>query len=74
MVIQRPNSHKVVEVFDMIQEAIGIEAFKQLFPAILTDRDSFFQIQKESKKIHKQRKLEHIFITMMPLNSTKKDR
>lgn len=41
-IIQDPNSAKVVKFFDDIEERIGIEAFKILIPAILTDRDPLF--------------------------------
>lgn len=41
-IIENPNSEKVVEFFDKIEEKIGIEAFKKLIPVILTDRDPNF--------------------------------
>lgn len=41
-IIKNPNSKKVVEFFDKIEEKIGIENFKDLIPAILTDRDPCF--------------------------------
>ena len=41
-IINKPNSDKVVEFFDSIEEKIGTEEFKNLFPAILTDRDPNF--------------------------------
>ena len=41
-IIQDPNSAKVVNFFDDIEERIGIEAFKILIPAILTDRNPRF--------------------------------
>ena len=40
--INKPDSSKVVEFFDRIEENIGIEAFKELIPVILTDRDPNF--------------------------------
>ena len=40
--IKKPNSTKVVEFFDKIEDKIGIEAFKEIIPAILTDRDPNF--------------------------------
>ena len=40
--IKNPNSEKVVEFFDKIEEQIGINAFKELIPVILTDRDPNF--------------------------------
>lgn len=39
---ERKPSSKVSNIFDRIQKDIGIEAFKKLFTAILTDRDSLF--------------------------------
>lgn len=41
-IINKPDSAKVVEFFDRIEEKIGTEEFKNLFPAILTDRDPNF--------------------------------
>ena len=40
--IKNPNQDKVVEFFDELEERIGIDAFKELFPVILTDRDPNF--------------------------------
>ena len=40
--IENKNSQKVVDVFNVIQDKMGIEAFKKVFPAILTDRDPSF--------------------------------
>ena len=42
VIIEKPNAQKVVAVFDAIQDAIGLDKFKLLFPAILTDRDPCF--------------------------------
>ena len=41
-IINKPDSKKVVEFFDKLEERIGIDAFKGLIPAILTDRDPCF--------------------------------
>lgn len=41
-IIYKPDSKKVVEFFDKIEEKIGTEEFKRIFPAILTDRDPNF--------------------------------
>lgn len=41
-IIENKNSRKVVKVFDDIQQRLGIENFKSVFPAILTDRDPSF--------------------------------
>jgi len=41
-IIDRPNSSKVVAYFNELEEKIGIEAFKIIFPYILTDRDPSF--------------------------------
>ena len=40
--IKNPNQDKVVEFFDELEERIGIDAFKELIPVILTDRDPNF--------------------------------
>lgn len=40
--IKNPNSEKVVFFFDEIENRIGIDAFKELIPVILTDRDPNF--------------------------------
>ena len=40
--IKNPNSDKVVEFFDKLEEKIGTNAFKKLIPVILTDRDPCF--------------------------------
>ena len=41
-IIENSNSQKVVDIFNVIQNKIGIEAFKKIFPVILTDRDPSF--------------------------------
>ena len=41
-IIKNPDSNKVVKFFDDLEEAIGTETFKNLIPAILTDRDPCF--------------------------------
>ena len=41
-IIENKNSQKVVDVYNTIQDKIGIEDFKKVFPAILTDRDPSF--------------------------------
>ena len=41
-IINKPNSKKVVKFFDDLEERLGIEVFKDLFPVILTDRDPSF--------------------------------
>ena len=41
-IINKPDSTKVVEFFDNLEEKIGIEAFRELIPVILTDRDPNF--------------------------------
>jgi len=40
--IDKPNSNKVVEYFNYLEEKLGIETFKEIFPYILTDRDPCF--------------------------------
>ena len=40
--IKNPNQEKVVEFFDELEERIGINAFIELIPVILTDRDPCF--------------------------------
>lgn len=42
MIINKPNSKKVVTLFDNLENTIGTEAFKDLIPVILTDRDPCF--------------------------------
>lgn len=41
-IINNPNSSKVVKFFDELEESIGTEAFVDLIPVILTDRDPCF--------------------------------
>ena len=41
-IINNPNSKKVVEFFDDLEDKIGTESFKDLIPVILTDRDPCF--------------------------------
>lgn len=40
--IKNPNQQKVVEYFDELEEKIGTDAFIELIPVILTDRDPNF--------------------------------
>ena len=40
--INKPNSKKIVEYFDKLEDKIGIDAFRSLFHVILTDRDPNF--------------------------------
>ena len=42
VLINKPNSSKVVKFFDSLEEKIGTETFKELIPVILTDRDPNF--------------------------------
>lgn len=41
-IINNPNSSKIVKFFDNLEDKLGIDAFKNLIPAILTDRDPNF--------------------------------
>ena len=41
-IIENKNAKKVVDTFNWIQDCIGIENFKAIFPSILTDRDPSF--------------------------------
>ncbi len=41
-IINKPDSFKVVKFFDIIEQQIGTDAFKELIPVILTDRDPNF--------------------------------
>jgi IS30 family transposase len=41
-IITNPNSNKVVSFFDDLEETIGTNAFRDLIPVILTDRDPCF--------------------------------
>ena len=41
-IINFPNSSKIVSFFDYIEDKIGTDAFIDLFPVILTDRDPCF--------------------------------
>lgn len=41
-IITNPNSNKVVKFLDDLEEKIGIDAFRELIPVILTDRDPNF--------------------------------
>lgn len=41
-IIKKPNSYKITSFFDAIEEKIGTDAFKELIPVILTDRDPCF--------------------------------
>lgn len=41
-IIKKPNSEKVVKFFDDLEEQIGTNAFKELIPVVLTDRDPNF--------------------------------
>ena len=41
-IINKPNSDKVVAYFDSLEENLGTEEFKKIFPYILTDRDPSF--------------------------------
>lgn len=41
--IEEPDSKKVVQVFNDLEELLGPELFAKMFPAILTDRDPCFK-------------------------------
>jgi len=41
-IIENATQEKIIALFDMIEEEIGIGNFRKLFPAILTDRDTLF--------------------------------
>ena len=40
--INEPNSNKIVELFDYLEDSLGVNDFKKIFPLILTDRDPSF--------------------------------
>ncbi|MBQ0138048.1 MAG: IS30 family transposase [Kurthia sp.] len=40
--IENKNAKRVVDTFNWIQNLIGIDSFKEIFPSILTDRDPSF--------------------------------
>lgn len=44
--MKKPNQDKVVEYFDKLEERIGTNAFIELMPVILTDRDPNFTDMK----------------------------
>lgn len=41
-IVKNPNSEKVVEFFDKLEERLGTNTFKELISVILTDRDTSF--------------------------------
>jgi IS30 family transposase len=41
-IVENRNSNKVVEIFDYLENSLGIDSFKDIFPSILTDRDPSF--------------------------------
>lgn len=41
-IVEDATQEKVIALFDMIEEEIGIDNFRKLFTAILTDRDTVF--------------------------------
>ena len=41
-IIEKRNSGKVVEIFDLLESRVGYEKFGEIFPSILTDRDPCF--------------------------------
>lgn len=41
-IVENKNSNKVVEIFDYLENRLGIDSFKDIFPSILTDRDPSF--------------------------------
>ena len=41
-IINKPNSSKIVQFFDELEEKLGADIFANIFPVILTDRDPCF--------------------------------
>ena len=41
-IINKPNSNKVVDFFDQLEDKLGTDIFMDVFPVILTDRDPNF--------------------------------
>jgi len=41
-IVENKNSNKVVEIFDYLENSLGMDSFKDIFPSILTDRDPSF--------------------------------
>lgn len=41
-IIENATQEKIIALFDMIEEEIGLDNFRKLFPAIITDRDTLF--------------------------------
>ena len=42
LLVENKNSQKIVDIFNELETAIGIEDFKKLIPCLLTDRDPCF--------------------------------
>ncbi|MDY2889013.1 MAG: hypothetical protein SOU19_05530 [Candidatus Caccosoma sp.] len=41
-IIKNPDNDKVLQVFNQIEEELGLDLYKKIFEAIVTDRDSKF--------------------------------
>lgn len=41
-IIKNPDNDKVLKVFNELQESLGLDKFKELFEAVVTDRDCKF--------------------------------
>lgn len=57
-IIENKNATKITQLFDNLENILGIDVFKEIFPSILTDRDpSFADIQgiEFSKETGEQR-------------------
>ena len=69
--IKNPNQQKVVEYFDDLEEKIGTNAFMELIPVILTDRDPNFTDIEGICFSKKQEKKDANYFFVMAMYQTK---
>lgn len=60
--VESPTGQKVIDVFDQLETSVGTKMFTQIFPFILTDRDSCFsQFHHIEASLFTQQLRTHLF-------------
>ena len=60
--LESPNGQKVIDVFDQLETSLGTKFFTQIFPFILTDRDTCFsQFTQIETSLFTQLRRTHLF-------------
>ena len=66
------NSQSVIDIFNMLEECLGLETFKKLFPVILTDNGSEFSNPEKLEHSHITGEIRSLVFYCKPYSSWQK--